>query len=273
MSKLQQYVASGRAFMPAGKSFDTPPPGVYRVESTMQGWLFVPKSVTSDELTIFPKSPTENLLEQLRSARKTSPAVFKKAGFTHKRGFLLYGEQGTGKTAAITLAVAEAIKAGELVVMMTAPHWIAPALTELREVSEDIPVTIVIEHIDDIVQEWGPRHLLALLSGEDTVDHVTFIATTNYPERLTPAIKRPGRFDTHIEFEFPNETVRYTYLRSKLGEVKLVSKNKKTYRLDTLVKATEGMSIPHLKEIVFEILVLKRDIEEILENMKSLLSS
>ena len=44
--------------------------------------------------------------------------------------------------------------------------------------------------------------LLSLLDGVTSSDGRVIVATTNYPERIEPALRRPGRFDFEMKFAF-----------------------------------------------------------------------
>jgi transitional endoplasmic reticulum ATPase len=62
--------------------------------------------------------------------------------------------------------------------------------------------------------------LLVLLDGLEERGKVVVIATTNRIEAVDPAIRRPGRFDYHIEVPMPDEEGRKAILDTCLSGMK-----------------------------------------------------
>merc|ERR1712217_61971 len=52
---------------------------------------------------------------------------------------------------------------------------------------------------------------LNALDGLGAPDDVIFILTTNFPERLDPAVRRPGRIDLHVSFHAPSREMAAEY--------------------------------------------------------------
>ncbi len=137
----------------------------------------------------------------------------KEYGVPCKRGVLLVGEPGTGKTLACKalLAKAEGITCVLASVdVMDNPRY----LQELFEFARDLSPSIVfIEDIDLIAQErevFGYSRgsalltLLSVLDGVEEKDGIVTIASTNCKDTLDKAIsKRPSRFDRIIYFLKP----------------------------------------------------------------------
>jgi len=67
---------------------------------------------------------------------------------------------------------------------------------------------------------------------------VAVLGTTNRLEGLDPALRRPGRFDYHIEVPLPDRSGRTAILRVHLKKMRLA----KQVRIQRLVKETEGFS-------------------------------
>jgi transitional endoplasmic reticulum ATPase len=64
------------------------------------------------------------------------------------------------------------------------------------------------------------------------------VATTNRLEAIDPALRRPGRFDYHIEVPCPDEAGRAAILRVCLGKLK----TRQPLRVEALAQATAGFS-------------------------------
>ena len=80
--------------------------------------------------------------------------------------------------------------------------------------------------------------LLVLLDGLEGRGGVEVVATTNRLEAIDAAVRRPGRFDYHIEVPLPDEEGRRKILEMYLRKMKTSERND----LDAIAAATEGFS-------------------------------
>jgi cell division protease FtsH len=126
-------------------------------------------------------------------------------GIPAKRGILLSGEPGTGKTIICKALMSEA---DGITCINTNGYAVDRAnyVTELYELADNLSPSIVfIEDIDLIGQnrmEFGYQRgsaLLAVLDGVEERKKIVTVATTNFLESLDKAIsQRPSRFDRVI---------------------------------------------------------------------------
>ncbi len=135
-------------------------------------------------------------------------------GIPQKRGVLLAGEPGTGKTLICKALMAEA----EGITCITTHAYDLcedEYITELYELADDLaPCIVFIEDIDLIGlnrEEYHYQHgpaLLALLNVLDGVEErhaIVTVATTNSLEALDKALShRPSRFDRVIKLSLPS---------------------------------------------------------------------
>lgn len=122
-------------------------------------------------------------------------------GIPFKRGVLLYGPYGTGKTLAAAVAMTEAVNAG--ITVLHERSW--QNLHNTMRLARDMqPCMVFCEDID----RKPDRALTNLLDDATLKDcAISLVVTTNYPEKLDPALTRTGRLDISIGFELPeNET-------------------------------------------------------------------
>ncbi|XP_058203165.1 AAA-ATPase At2g18193-like [Rhododendron vialii] len=142
---------------------------------------------------------------------------YKKVGKAWKRGYLLYGPTGTGKSSLIA-AMANHLKFDVYDLELTSLN----SNSELRRilVSTTNRSIIVIEDVDcsvemqdrqpGIKQPYHPNTKLTLSGLLNFIDGLwsscgderIIIFTTNYKERLDPALLRPGRMDMHIHMSY-----------------------------------------------------------------------
>lgn len=112
-----------------------------------------------------------------------------------------------------------------------------------------------------MVGRYGEEGYLSLLDGENQVENVIYVATTNYPERLDRRfVDRPSRFDTLRHIGMPTAEARRMYLRHKEADINDVE-------LAAMVKASEGYSIAHLRELLVLVKCFGRDIKSATERL------
>ena len=130
----------------------------------------------------------------------SSKEYYEKHGITYKLGILLSGDPGSGKS-----SIAKAIAS----YLQWEIYYITAEGGELD--SSLINEVILLEDIDCLVSEsrtGEPKErtqnrlsmhtILNYIDGSLSPSSCIFVATTNYPERLDPALLRPGRFDYHF---------------------------------------------------------------------------
>src|SRR3990167_10055392 len=157
------------------------------------------------------------------------PEVFSGVGIDARKGILVYGPPGCGKT---LIARAVAHETNVRFFSISGPEIMQKFYGEsegyLRklfdEATKQAPSIIFIDEIDSIApkrEELGGEHqverrggapLLSLMDGLKTREHVIVIAATNLPNALDPALRRPGRFDREIVIPIPDRHGRLEIL-------------------------------------------------------------
>ena len=190
---------------------------------------------------------------------------FSKHGYLHRRGYLLYGPQGAGKSSVVHQVVHRIIRAGHVAVFCEHPGFLTRAMELFRRIEPERPVVCLFEDIDAIIEIHGDSELLQWLDGSHQINKVINIATTNYPERLDRRIvSRPRRFDRIIKIEAPTESIRETYLRKKLPDLNTNGE------LSLWVKLTEGLSFAALAELVISVACLGNKLEDTVAVLRGL---
>jgi SpoVK/Ycf46/Vps4 family AAA+-type ATPase len=179
-------------------------------------------------------------------------ALYGKVGVPYRRGVLMYGPPGNGKTsiirslagmlpdvAGLVLRSGRGIDEDDFTAVVK--RWVesAPAILVIEDLNWMIPervsVAAFLNQLDGLATPRGAAGLL-------------MIASTNHPETLDPAINdRPGRFDVMLEVPSPDAALRREFFRratEALGDVP------DEPVLSKLVTATSGLSFAHLREVV-----------------------
>ncbi len=192
-------------------------------------------------------------------------SIFQRHGYLHRRGYLLYGPQGSGKSSVVHQVVHRIIKAGHCAVFCEHPGFLTRAMEVFRKIEPNRPVICLFEDIDSIIELHGDSELLQWLDGSHQINKVINIATTNYPERLDRRIvSRPRRFDRIIKIEAPTGSIREAYFRRKLPDLAT------TGQLAHWVTLTEGLSFAALAELVISVACLGNSLEDSVNLLRGL---
>jgi len=262
-SRSSMWSKSGPAYFPTEETTNRLFPGQYTVEySHGRGIYFRRKPVNIDKLLVLPDTTTEEIvagIEKFWDKQET----FKNLGFLWKRGILLYGPPGGGKTSTLQLISKKIIDKGGISVFVKDPKMTAEGLEVLRRIEPERPIVVLLEDIDSITEKHSEHDVLAMLDGELQINNVVFIATTNYPETLEDRIvNRPSRFDVVRQIGMPSEEARRLYLTTmnpRLAEDE--------EELELWIEASKDYSIAHLKEMIIAIEALDQELPEVVERL------
>lgn len=169
------------------------------------------KQITRDDVFLEP-SLKQEIFRSIDEFFKEGGNFFKHYGLPYKRGILLYGSPGNGKTTLVK-SITGSVTA-PVVYWQITEHTSSESIEEVfRMVTSLAPAILVIEDIDSM-PEYTRSLFLNTLDGAQSREGIFLIGTTNYPDRIDPAlINRAGRFDRAYEIMNPTTEIRATYLR------------------------------------------------------------
>ncbi|HSS61316.1 MAG TPA: AAA family ATPase, partial [Candidatus Limnocylindrales bacterium] len=174
------------------------------------------------------------------------------AGRSLKRGVLLHGLPGTGKTLTVMHLIGR--MQGRTVILMTG-RGLSLIENVAKMARQLAPSMVVMEDVDLVAEErtmpgfrGGPIlfELLNEMDGLRDDQDVIFVLTTNRADLLEPALAaRPGRIDLVVELPLPDEAGRRRLIDLYARGLEL-----RDVELTALVASTEGATPAYVKELL-----------------------
>jgi ATPase family associated with various cellular activities (AAA) len=168
-----------------------------------------------------------------------------------KRGVLLYGVPGTGKTHTVRYLLSQLHGVTVVILSGAALQFIGEACSVARTLQ---PSVIVVEDVDLIAEQRDPRmgqhpllfQLLKEMDGLGGDVDVTFLLTTNRADLLEDALAaRPGRVDHAAELPVPDADARRALIRLYQGSLVLDLADP-----EVAITRTDGVTASFLKELL-----------------------
>lgn len=143
----------------------------------------------------------------------------KKLKIPLKRGILLEGPYGTGKSLTARMVAATCVQNGWTFVLLDKVQGLRTALEFANRYA---PAVVFAEDIDRIASERDEKanDLINTIDGVVSKRaEIMTILTTNFAEKLNPVILRPGRLDAVISLRAPNAATAERLIRHYAGSL------------------------------------------------------
>lgn len=248
-------------------------PGIYTIMKDMSGLHLEKTSFTKDavlESFVSTKEITDKI-----DLFFNNMGVYQEFGFDiAKRGMLLFGPAGTGKSTAIGVVANRYTQDNKTMVLIWntdkyEAHMIKDfikcfeyeGVEKLILVAEDIGGTEI-----DQSRMRSDSSLLALLDNQEKTFTIStmIIATTNYPENFMGNLtNRPNRFDDKVEVGYPTSEARQQLLTF------FDKRKSSTQEALTLIssKKCEKFSPAHIREVIVRSAIHSKSVEVVINEM------
>jgi hypothetical protein len=210
---------------------------------------FLPRPAVSAGDVVLPDGMLEHIEQHIIGIADWSQELLS-AGQHLKRGLLLHGPPGTGKTHTVRYLTGRLASCTVILLTGLSVRFIDQAAALARRLQ---PSVVVLEDVDLVAldRDFSPGgqpllfSLLEAMDGIGTDADVTFVLTTNRADVLEVALAdRPGRIDLAVEIPRPDERCRERLLRVYARDLTLDAD------LDPVVAGTKGVTASFIKEMI-----------------------
>jgi hypothetical protein len=210
---------------------------------------FLPRQALAAEEVVLPEGVLDHIEQHIIGIADWSRELLS-AGQHLKRGLLLHGPPGTGKTHTVRYLTGRLADCTVILLTGLSIRFIEQAAALARRLQ---PSVVVLEDVDLVAldRDYAPGgqpllfSLLEAMDGTGTDADVTFVLTTNRADVLEVALAdRPGRIDLAIEIPRPDAECRRRLVDLYARDLTVDAD------LDPVVTGTEGVTASFIKEMI-----------------------
>ena len=270
-----QYKQKGDGYYPIQSTIKTIPAGFYKpAQDSYSGEYFLQsKKIITPKLYMLPNEAKGIIVDDIQRFWK-SENRYRKFKSVYKRNILLYSVPGNGKTCLINILCQELIdKYDGIIICIDTQReleFYSKVMGKFRQIEPNRKIITIIEDFERLAKdEYFSALLLQILDGNEQLDSIVTIATTNYPETLEKRFTcRPSRFNLVLEYKKPTKEVREFYITNKLkdGGIDVESEEVKK-DIQRYVEKTEGYTFDFVKEVVQGIYIDDIDEETVFDRI------
>jgi len=166
---------------------------------------------------LLPAEIKDAFLEDIDNFFTNGKEVAEKLGIPHKRGSLLIGSPGCGKSSILKGLASTGKYQFRYITGRLGPS----ELPDIFDTFKNPPHCVVVfEDLDVLLQEANLSDFLNMLDGQQEINNTYFIGTTNHPEDIDEALLyRPSRFDRKFIFGLPTQDDIEKYFKYYLYKI------------------------------------------------------
>lgn len=240
------------------------PAGLYKVIVSNDDYKVVPIELNTDQLYSFSEGFINTILTEVEKFWNKAD-VYKENNLVHKRGLLLCGPAGCGKTSLIALLMKQLIEKDGLIFLARNAEdftlMIEAIKFVVREIEPNRPIISVIEDVDKLIDTLGSdADLLTFMDGGLSIDHHMIILTSNDTTCLSDALLRPSRIDMRYEVPKPTKTIRKEFF---------IKKGLSEEVANEYADLTSSMSLADLKEVFIGTQILEKPVDTIITQLRN----
>ncbi|KAF2837288.1 proteasome-activating nucleotidase [Patellaria atrata CBS 101060] len=196
-----------------------------------------------------------------------SKELYKQFSVPWKRGIIMHGVPGNGKTVSIKALMSSLQSRPTPIPSLyvksldnsNGPQYAIRAIFNLaRSVS---PCLLIFEDLDSLVTDKSRSYFLNEVDGLESNDGILMIGSTNHLDKLDASItKRPSRFDRKYHYRLPGDAERKAY--AEFWHRKILDNPMVDFPEDmcaVIAQFTAGFSFAYLKELfMMSLLIIAR---------------
>lgn len=233
--------------------------GIYKINND---FALVKQTISSDGLYKLPNSEINLILDEVNKFWDKADK-FKKHNLIHKRGILLEGPPGTGKSSIITLLIKELIEKYDGIVLLVNNINDFTKVYEFlkstfRRIEPNRFVITIIEDINKICTPTIESEVLDFFDGKASISNHLIITTSNDTSDLPDALLRVSRIDRKFYIGYPSEKARREYFINKGVDESLIQQ---------YIDNSENLTLSELKELFIGTYILDNDFEDVVEQI------
>lgn len=228
----------------------------------------ITRAVTKDDVFMDPNIKNE-IFRSIDTFFTDDGEFYDTYNLPYKRGILLYGDPGNGKTT-LAKSIASTVTRKVIYYQITEFTNSEAIKRTFKDASHFAPCVLIIEDIDSMPKD-ARSTFLNTLDGATSSEGVFLLGTTNYPDRVDKAlINRAGRFDQTYKITDPTRELREAFLNhTKMDGFLSQDEIKK------VAEKTEGFSLAQLNELYTKSAMnwhydQSSNIDAIIDNMKKM---
>lgn len=240
-------------YRPVRSVVETLPAGWY--ECAYEDHQQVLKPVKTNEPKLKLDDKGQKIFDEVKQFWKAAD-LYKRMKASHKRGYMLHGVPGCGKTNICNVIGNYTVQEYKGIVVTFDVQMLEACTSLIRSIKEKDntrPTVLLLEDVDRYDGDNSFSEITNFLDGVGDINSTVTISTTNNIKRVSDMLKeRPGRFDEVVEIDPPGNEVALEILR-EMNSDNLLSEEE----VIEIINRGKDQSIAALREAFIRCVIFK----------------